>query len=166
MKVEIDLQDILADEYGQSETLAESIHRQVVDRITETINKGVRSRVDEAVDRLLNAAIKDAVIPRMDELLAEILDAEFVPVDRYGTKGKKTTFREQLVETIRNECKIERDSYNRKPENAFTKAVDSCVADLAKKLESQFKEQVDADFSTRAVAMAKETFAKCLGIKN
>ena len=165
MKVEIDLNDILADEYGPTESLADSIHRQVVEHVAKKLDAGIKARIDTAVNELLNRAITESLVPRMDSILAEILDAEFTPVDRYGTKGQKTTFRNQLVESIRSECVVKRDNYNRRPENAFTKAVDSCVEDLTKALQQQFKQEVDTEFSQRAVQMAKETFAKCLGLK-
>ena len=53
MKVEIDLNDILGDEYG-AETLQESVRRQVIDNLTLVIKEGVEKKIEAEVARVIN----------------------------------------------------------------------------------------------------------------
>jgi hypothetical protein len=53
MKIEIDLNDILGDEWG-TETLADSVRRQVVEKLTQTVKEGVAKKIDHEVSRVIN----------------------------------------------------------------------------------------------------------------
>ena len=59
MKIEIDLKDILGDEYGDVESLSESIERQVVDKLSKTVSDGILKKVDESVSALLNKKVEE-----------------------------------------------------------------------------------------------------------
>lgn len=165
MKVEIDLNDIMGDEYG-AETLQESIRRQVVESLTKTIKEGVGRQIEIQVARILNEEITTAVKARMGEIVADLLDAEYVTCDRYGDRSKSpTTFRKELVRAIHEHMKYEKRQWDNE-KNAFTKAVDDVIAQHIKTFKDDFTKHVDAEFTREAMNFATKKLREKLGIAN
>jgi hypothetical protein len=162
MKIEIDLNDILGDESG-AETLQDSVRRQVVDSVTETVKNGIGKRIDDAVAKTISAGIKEYLTGEMPNLLANIMDAEYVPVDRYGDRAKTTTFRKELVKSITENMKYAKTTYS-SDKNAFTKAVDEVIEENVKLFKADFNKQVDAQFTAAAMQYATDALKKKLGI--
>jgi len=163
MKIEIDLSDVLHDENGYpSETLAETIRRQVVETIKREAAKDIQKQISETVSVVLDAELSAAIKEQMPSIVANLMEAEYVPIDRYGGRGKPTTFRQELVKKIHEEMTYVKRDYGEK--NAFTKAVDQTVSDLLGGFKTAFQKQVDADFTREAMALATATLKKRLGV--
>jgi hypothetical protein len=162
MKFEIDLNDILSDEFG-AETLQESIKRQVVDNITKKISEGVLKRIDNEVNMQITSIINEAIADKMPAIVDDIMNCEYSPVDRYGTRKDKTTFRKELVNTIAAECVYKNTSYN-SDKNTFTKAVDNVVTEQMKLIEQNYKKEVDEAIGKKAFDLAIDTLKKKLGL--
>ncbi|MDE1971365.1 MAG: hypothetical protein KGI50_07370 [Patescibacteria group bacterium] len=140
MKIEIDLKDMLGDEYGNSESLAESVHRQVVDKLATTLKEGIENKINAEISILIQQQIKDVVSTQMPSLVDQLLNAEYRQVDRWGTVQKEnTTVRKELVKAIQDQMQYSPKSYNSE-KNIFTKSVDEAVAEHVK----QFKKAYDA----------------------
>jgi len=164
MKVEIDLNDILGDKYG-AETLQESVRRQVIESLTNTIKEGVGKQIDTEVSRILNDEIRTAVKSRMDEIVADLLNAEYVTCDRYGDRSRTpTTFRKELVKAIHEQMAYKKaDSDWHK--NAFTKAVDDVISDNVSQFKAEFSKKVDAQFVADCMKHAATKLQERLGVK-
>lgn len=162
MKIEIDLNDILGDEMG-SETLQESVRRQVLDSVTKTVQTGISARIDAAISTTITAAIQEYLNGELPVLLANIMDSEYKPVGRYGEKGEPTTFRKELVKSINENMVYKRTNYSSEA-NLFTKAVDAVVEDNLKSFKEEFRKKVDSDYTAYAMAYATEQLKKKLGI--
>lgn len=162
MKIEIDLNDILGDEHG-AESLQESVSRQVINAVTSGIQKGITHKIDEAVATTISQSISAYLEREMPGLLANIMDAEYVPVGRYGEKSSPTSFRRELVRSINENMVYKRANYE-SDKNAFTKAVDQVVGSNLKEFKAEFQKQVDAQFTAQAMSYAAESLRKKLGI--
>jgi hypothetical protein len=162
MKIEIDLNAILGDEYG-AESLQDSVRRQVIDSVTATIKKGVGDKIDQAVSSTISAEISTYLTGALPTLLAEIMEAEYIPVGRYGDRQEPTSFRKQLVKTITENMTYVPKAYSSE-KNAFTLAVDEVVQSHLKVFKAKFQKKVDADYTAYAMAYATEALKKKLGI--
>ncbi len=58
MKIEIDLNEILSDEYG-SESLNDSIRRQVIDKLHNDVKAGIGKKIDTEISLAINSEIKE-----------------------------------------------------------------------------------------------------------
>lgn len=163
MKIEIDLNNILADEYGPSETLEESIRRQVIDKITEDLTKGIRKKIDEETTRVMNEELQKAIRERMDEIVGDVMNAEYTPVSSYGCRGEPTTFRAELVKSIAAHMEYKPRNYSSE-ENAFTRGVKGVVEEQIKAFKAEFTAKIDADFKRDALAFAVKTLSEKLGL--
>lgn len=162
MKIEIDLNDILGDENG-SETLQESVRRQVIESVARTTKEGIGRKIDEAVGETIKKGINDYLATEMPSLLANIMDAEFVTVDQWGSRGTTTSFRKELVKSITANMQYKKTQYS-SDKNAFTKAVDEVIEENVKLFKDDFKKQVDAQFTAAAMQYATDVLKKKLGI--
>jgi hypothetical protein len=162
MKIEIDLNDILGDESG-AETLQESVRRQVIDSVTANIKKGVGDKIDAAISKTISAGIKEYLDVEMPTLLASIMDAEYTPVDRYGDRDKRTSFRKELIRSISENMVYKKQTYS-SDKNTFTKAVDEVIEENMKLFRADFGKHVDAQFTAAAMQYATDTLKKKLGI--
>lgn len=164
MKIEIDLNDILGDEYG-SETLQESVRRQVIDNLTNVIKNGVGKKVEYEVAELINSEVRSAVAEKMPSLVDEILTTEYVTVDRYGNRSKdSTTVRKEIVSSVTEQMVYNKGNYS-SDKNAFTRAVDEAVEAHVKEFKTQFNKLVDETFCAEAMNYAQKKLAERLGIK-
>ena len=82
MKIEIDLKEILTDEFGNSENLASTIKSEIVSSLSNTLSKGIEKRINDEVSKLLDEEIKRVVSCQMPSLLSELIDKEYG--DTYG----------------------------------------------------------------------------------
>lgn len=163
MKIEIDLKDILQDEYENSETLSQSIKRQVVESITANLAKGIERKIDEEVSKAIDEQIKKSLDEIRPNLITQILDEEYTVVDRYGSRSKeKTTFRNQLIKVVTEEFVYKKSSYN-SDKNPFTRAVDEVLEMQAKAFKKQFDELISANYVAETKAYAVKVLKEKLG---
>jgi hypothetical protein len=163
MKIEIDLNDILGDEYG-AETLNDSIRRQVVDALSKTVERGIANKINEEIDSQINTAIKDFLDVNLPALFADMLEAEYQPVNRWGGKdGGPTTLRNQLIKSVTEQMVYKKQRYD-SDNNTFTKSVDSIVNDQMKIIEKNYREIVDESIAKKAFELAIDTLKKKLGL--
>ncbi len=164
MKIEIDLNEILGDEYGSTETLQESIQRQIIESLTKKIQDGVKKQVDNEVSRVITEEIAVAVKSQMPEIVSNLMNAEYLAVDRWGdSTNKTTTFRAELVKAIHEQMVYKRTQYE-SDKNTFTKAVDSVIQENMKSFQTEFNKLVTDEFSKGAMEYARTTLAKKLGL--
>jgi hypothetical protein len=163
MKLEIDLNDILGNEYG-TETLQDSIRRQIVEGFTATIRKSVNTEIEQAVSKTITTEIKTFIEAELPGLMATLLEAEYTPVGRYGEQSKPTTFRAELVKSITENMVYKRASHE-SDKNAFTKAVDAVISESVNAFKQDFQKQVDANYTAEVMQFAQESLKKKLGIK-
>ena len=165
MKLEIDLNDIMNDEYGNaSETLQESIRRQVVDAIAKPLQQQIKDRINEETSRILNEQLQAVLAAEMPAIVADVMNSEFTPVDRYGQRSQPTTFRTELIAAIHKNMKYEKRQFS-SDNNAFTEAVDGLVEAKIATFKADFDKSVNATFTAAALEYAAEAVRKRLGIK-
>lgn len=164
MKIEIDLKDILQDDDYGSETLQESIRRQVTDKLTKQISEGIGKKIDEEISKAIEEQIKKALDEIRPDLITEIMDAEYIQIDRYGSRDKiPTSFRKQLIKTV-NENMVYQPNKNWDSEkNSFTKAVDSIISKQVDVFKKQFDELIDKQYIETTKAYAIKVLKEKLG---
>jgi hypothetical protein len=162
MKIELDMNDILGDDYGV-ETLQDSIRRQVIDCMTASVRKGVETEIKTAVAQTITTEIQAFIKAEMPTLMADLLVTEYTPVGRYGEKSHPTTFRAELVKSITENMVYKRATYDN-DKNVFTKAVDEVIASHVREFKTAFVKQVDADFTAQVMSEAQAALKKKLGL--
>jgi hypothetical protein len=162
MKIEIDLNDILGDEYG-SETLNESIKRQVIENLTTKLNSNILSKVNEEVNTQVSEAVRTAVAERMQDIVDNVLEAKYIPVSSYGKKEPETCFRDSLVNEIKNQMTYKHATYA-SDKNVFTRSVDDIVATQMKLISKNFQDQCNTDIAKQAFTEAVNLLKIKLGI--
>lgn len=162
MKIEIDLNDILGDEYG-TETLQDSVRRQVIERMTSQIERGIKAQINQAVSDTITTQLQGYVVERMPELGREILETEYTPVGRFGEKSEPTTFRKELLKVFTEQMVYKKTNYSSES-NAFTKTVDAAIEKALQEFKQTYQKQVDAQFTQEALTFAVNTLKKKLGI--
>jgi hypothetical protein len=163
MKIEIDLNDILGDEEGV-ETLADSVRRQVIDKLTKTIKDGIQNQLDREVSRVIREGMEEAVKTQMPALIDDLMNATYKPVDTWGSRSEPTTFRAELIKAIHAQMTYKKEEYESR-RNAFTTAVDSVIATKVAQFKAGFDSTVDAKFVAEAMAYATEKLAQRLNVK-
>lgn len=163
MKIEIDLNEILQDEYGPTENLAESIRRQIVDSISNEVKKGVQARITEETQRVINEELQVQLRDKMPNIVDDILTAPYTIIGTYGQKGETTNFRDELIKAIHTQMKYAKTQYS-SDTNAFTKAVDTVVAENMKKFQTEFNALVKDTFTRDAFNYATTEMRKRLGL--
>jgi hypothetical protein len=162
MKIEIDLNDIMHHEDYGSESVQESIRRQVVENITNSFKDGFLKKIDRECAQVIESEIKQVVKDKMQDVVMRALDGEFVAVDKWGDrKSEPTTLRKQIIASIHSEMKFKKDSYQR-AENVFTECVLSIVNSMVKDLKESFdmtvKEEIFKEAANHALKRFKESF--------
>lgn len=164
MKIEIDLKDILFDENYGPETMQESIKRQVVDKMISQISGGISKKIDMEISKAIDEQIRKSLDDIRPNLIEQILDSEYVSVDRYGDRAKEpTTFRKQLIKAVNENMVYKRESYHNN-QNAFTNAVDSVLADKAKEFRKHFDEIITDEYIKETKAYAVKILKVKLGV--
>lgn len=160
MKIEIDLDEI----FDEGDSVEDSIRKQVIEHITARLQKGIASRVDKDLGEAISRMIEESLRPRMDGLITDILDAEFTPVDLYGTRGKPTSFRNEMIRVVHENMKYAPKTYH-DSQNAFTKAVTETIRETTDRFRAEFNKEVDAGFLREAMAYATQKLRERVGIK-
>lgn len=163
MKVEIDLNEILGDENGV-ETIQQSVRRQVVESLRRKIEDGVGKQISAEVARILDEEIRSAVKGQMPQIVNDLINTEYVMVDRYGSNLGKTTFRSQLTKAITDNCQYKKERYD-SDKNVFTKVVDDCIDQNFKQMRDEFNNLYTKKFQDEALAYAATRMKELLGIK-
>lgn len=164
MKIEIDLNDIFHDEEGHpEETMQDSIRRQVVESIAATTRAAVKKEIDAEVSRVISEELQTAIKDQMPGIVADLMTAEYTPVNQYGSKQAPTTFREEMLKNIQSQMVYKSTGYS-SDKNAFTKAVDALVEDKLKEFREMFTRTVDTKFVGDAMDFATKKFAERLKI--
>jgi hypothetical protein len=164
MKIEIDLSEILTSEYGEAESLAESVHRQIADTLMERIQKGVLQKVDDEIAKRLDKAIGEAVTARMPDIINDVMNTSYIPVGAYGDRKKETNFRNELIKAISEQMVYKKTSYPN-DRNAFTKAVDSVLEDKMQEMQKILKDEITTDFAKKALQESVKVLKKSLGLE-
>lgn len=164
MKIEIDLKDILFDENYGPETMQESIKRQVIANIEAKIVKDIDKRIDQDVSKAIDEQIKKSLDEIRPSLITEILDAEYVSIDRYGDRSKKpTTFRKQLIKAV-NENMVYKNSGYSSERNNFTNSVNAVLEEQVKLFKKQFDEIINKEYVAETKAYAVKVLKEKLGV--
>lgn len=142
MKVEIDLQDILGDEYGDMESLSDSIQRQVKEAIENRIAKGIMQRVNDEVDKIIQLKIGEYVETQLPSLFAEIIDAKYTVRDKWGSNARETSMRQELLSTLLSQMEYKKTNYDSE-KNYFTRNVDAVLSDCMKNFKDKFDTKVN-----------------------
>ncbi len=164
MKIEIDLNDILGDEYGV-ESLQDSVRRQVVDKLQKIIQDGVGKQIDHAVAIMINENIKSFAKDKLPDLIDNLFEHTYTPVGKFGDKDKPTTLRQELLKTITDQFQYEKkNDYYSDKKNIFTKAVDDCVQTHVEQFKKEFISKVDGKFVAEAMDFATNKLKERLKI--
>lgn len=164
MKVEIDLNEILTDEYGPTEDLAASIKRQVIENLTSKINKGLQVQIEEEISGQISASVTKAIAKKLPRLTDDLVDMEYVPVDNYGRKGEVTTLRNQLIKTLQDQMQYKPKSWDSE-KNYFTKAIDDICKESLEQWKKEFHKKLDEVFTKQVFEYAQKAMQKKLGIQ-
>ena len=163
MEIKIDLKEILHDEYGGSENLTESIHRQIVQKLTASLSQGIQNKVDEEIAKLIDEQIKKNVECQMPSLFTELIDKEYEIIGSYGERGKKTTMRNQLIKSLTDNMVYKAGTYA-SDKNYFTQNVDAIMKQKIDEFKSQFDTHVNETFTKEAFKYAIKKVGAKLGV--
>lgn len=165
MKIEIDLNDVFQDEDGTpSESLSESVKRQIIDSIVARTRADVNQRISDAISKIVDDEVKGKIAEIIPRLLSEALDYEYTPVSSYGAKSEPTTVRNELAKAVQQSMVYKQSSYS-SDKNSFTKAVDEAVSANVIKFKSSYEKMVDAKFVAEAMEYATKKLAERLNVK-
>lgn len=161
MKIEIDLQDVLQNEFGSMESFGESIQRQVVN----TLQEGIKKQVNCEISRVIHEQIEQAIAVQMPTIINDLLNMEYVKVDKWGSVcDKPTTFRKELVDTIVGELVYNKKSYQTE-QSVFTNAVDDVVRAKVAEFKKEYNSLVDKMFCQECFDYAVSKMKQKLGLK-
>jgi len=162
MKIEVNLNDIFCDEDGEpSESLQESIERQVVSHLSRKMEAGIGKQIDSEVSRIISTKLQEVADEMLPRLAEDMINAEYRPVDRYGDKSKTTTFRQELVKVVSEDLIYKKKQYN-SDKNVFTSAVDAVIEENLKAFQADFNALVSDKFRDEALAHAVNSLKKTL----
>lgn len=153
MKIEIDLKDILGDEYGDMESLAGSIERQLVNHLKDNLAAGIQKKIDSEVNVIISDKVKEAANNILPTLIEELVDKEYQVVDRYGDRKGSTTMRKELISTLTSQMVYKKCIYNR-DKNFFTERIDEIVSGQMEEFKKMFDSKVDEEFTKEAFEYA------------
>ena len=163
MEIKIDLNEILGDEYGDSKTLAQSIRRQIIDNLTKTLATGIQDKVNTEIAKLIDEQIKKIVECQMPSLFSELIDKEYDIVSSYGSRGGKTTMRNQLIKTLSEQMIYKAARYDSE-KNYFTKNIDAVVSGKMTEFKKDFDDKVNETFKKEAFEYAIKKVGEKLGV--
>jgi hypothetical protein len=165
--IQIDLKDIMADEYGDDESLAQSIHRQVVDQIAARLAATARKSVDDEISKAVREALRAAMADQIPALVKGVLEDGYRPVDRLGNPGEPLVLRDEIIKIAQDELTYRApDHYNGgQKQNLLTTAVLKIAGEQLREFQQTFTTQVTAKFMDDAMTYARAEMAKRLGVK-
>lgn len=159
MKIEIDLNDIIGDEWG-AETLKDSVKRQILEGVTRQIRQGISDEVGKVLNEELSKAVKEQI----PGIVNDLINAEYTPVDRYGDSKPSTTFRKELLRVLQEEMVYKKAQYA-SDKNAFTKAIDAVIESQMKEFQSGYNKIVTDQFTKDAFDYAVNKLRERMGLK-
>ena len=158
MKIEINLGELLTDEFGNQENLAETIKAEIISRLSKTLEEGINKKVNEEIAALIDEQVKKVVECQMPSLLSELIDKEYTVVDKYGSRKETTTLRNQLLKTLTEQMVYKKCNYN-SDKNYFTHNIDSLVETKMSQFKKEFNEKVNE-------TLVKDAFTYAIGKLN
>ena len=161
--MKIDLKEILTDEFGNTENLAETIKSEIVRNLSKTLSEGINKRITDEVAKLIDEEIKRVVSCQMPSLLSELIDKEYTIVATYGSMGKTTTIRNQLISTLTSQMVYKPATYE-SDKNYFTKNVDAIMWEKMELFKKEFDTKVNEIFVKEALGYASAKLKKTLNI--
>jgi hypothetical protein len=163
MKIEIDLNNILGDEFG-SETLEESVRRQVAEALIAKMSAGMQKQIDLEISKTIKEQIDLHVKEKMPAIIEDVLSTEYVQCDRWGDRGVgPTTFRKELIKSINEKMVYKPTSYS-SDKNVFTATVDDVIRAESAKFQKEFNSLVTTEFTKKVLVDALTTLKKTLGL--
>ena len=164
MKIELDLEDILIGEFGDKQSLAETIKDGIVENLTKTLQKGITDRITTEISNVIDAEIKLVVAEQMPSLLTELIDKEYRVVDKWGEHKETITIRNQLIKTLTDQMVYAPKNYN-SDKNFFTRNVDVLVSESMDKFKKEYDSKVNEIFVKEALEYATNKLKKTLNLK-
>lgn len=163
MKIEIDLNDIIVD--GDfTESVQDSIRRQVVENLTKTFRDGIGRKINEEISKVVNDEIKKVISEKMPSILDSIMEMEYTTVSEYGEVSKQpTNLRLELLKAIQAQMVYKKSHYG-EDKNIFTKTVDALVAKQVDSFKAEFNKHVDAEYTKEVLLAATSKLKQKLGI--
>lgn len=164
VKIEVDLNDIFSDEEYGSETLQESIKRQVVAKLKQESEKKIQAKIDREVSLAIDEQIKKSIEDIRPKLLEDILNTEYYPITQYGDRSKEsTTFRKQLVKVVTEGMVYsKRSGYT--DQNAFSKTVDEVISTQVNIFKKEFDSIVNAEYVKQTKEYAVKILKEKMGL--
>ena len=162
MEITINLGEILTDEYGNQESLAESIKCQIVEGLSKKLQRGIMDKVDSEVSKIIEEQIKTIVECQLPSFASELIDKEYTIVDKWGSNKETTTIRNKLINTITQEMVYKPTNYDR-DKNYFTKNVDEILSQKMKEFKKDYDAKIDEVFTKQALEYAFNEMKKKLG---
>lgn len=165
MKVEIDLDDIMADSDGYAgESVAEGVRRLVVEKLTQELRDFLSHKIDAKLSDLMDSEISKAVQERLPGIIEDIMNSEYTPITSYGVRGAPTTFRKELVKIVVDNLVYKPQRYSA-DENLFTKSVKAIIDAKTAAVTKEITATVDSEFAKEALRAATEALARRLNVK-
>jgi hypothetical protein len=162
MKIEIDLKEVLTEEFGDNENLASIIKDGIMQVLTKELSKGIKDRVNEEVSKLMSDEIKKVVSERMPALLNDLIDTEYTIVDQWGEPKGKTTLRHALLTSLTSAMVYKAERYD-SDKNFFSKRIDEIVAIKCDAFKKEFDTKVSDLFIKEAFEYAINKLRSVLG---
>ena len=155
LKIEIDIATVVGD--------PEHLRQNIADILATRLSAGMQKEISARIFEALNTEITKAIGKHMPKLIASVLDDEFQPVDRYGDRSEKTTFRKELIKKINSEMQYKNARYD-SDKNIFTRAVDGFMEEHPKTFREEFKKAIDAQYTNAVMVQAAEQLKRKLGL--
>ena len=162
ISIEISLENVFTDENGYpSESVEESIRRQVVQEITRTCKSKIDSEIVNVVHSTVTKLIDDAVAEKVPGMIEMLLNEQYTPTTSWGEKHAPTSVREELIKRFRDEFQYTKtDRYGNRTSTKFTQAVDSFIQEKLSEFKKEFNETVGKEFNAQAMKYVAEVVAK------
>ena len=163
MKIEIDLKDVLTEEFGDNASLAEIIKEQIIKGLTATLNEGIKNKINEEIGKLIDSEIKSVVSSQMPSLLNELIDKEYTVVTSWGERKETTTLRNNLLKTLTEQMVYRQERYE-SDKNYFTKSIDAIFSAKMDEFKKSFDTKVNEVFCKEAMDYAVSKLSAKLGL--
>lgn len=111
----------------------------------------------------MNERLQEALKDHMPQLLDDVMNYEYTPVDSYGRASAKTSFKAQLVAAVAKECVYAPRTYSSE-ENAFTRGVKNAVEAQLNVFKKEFDAKINEQFRKDCLAYAVAELSKRLGL--
>lgn len=165
MKIQIDLNDIFQEE-GYTESLNESIRRQVIDAVKADSLRRVGEMIKEEMAKVIHEQVSEQVKLIAPKLCNELVDLEYQPITSYGSKdGGPTTMRKKFIEELKKEFVYKPNTPYPSDMNAFTKAIKQTVEQVASEARKDMSNKINQELLNSAYVAALEKIKEMLRVK-